>query len=410
MQRAANIKQITAINMSIKINGWGKWGKSVLDGFQRPDSLANLHAITTESLDLPAIPDPVISDIIFSNLPERQYNNILDPAVDCHVHVIHAADHFASGAICGAMRNNAKLPTTTQIGVVLIPSTGSNSATVGRLLTNILGLKNFFDICILIDLNSPALINRSDAQIVPYVAELGNLLQIFERSACMLPILKQMQARFLAFASLPLAKILEARSLEALAQKISVCPPKDLFSPMQVQSVTAFSVSKQGAQPEILKIIQNTLPRANTIYIPFQRSYEWQEASDPAEIENFPAKRVINTTKSINTGLLGAFTNTALAELFTSFMPDIKPNTNDFLGLFTGNPVSLTFWKFLKHYAKKYWPENMTDSKYETLDPEVMDWLKNNGFTDSTKLQHKYLLRSARDFIKNSIQQKGNQA
>lgn len=375
----------------MKIIGWGKWGKTVCDILSMLDlpSSCPRTVLSGGDFDLATAPDPVVADWFFGEMPPQMVNAVIDPEESCHLHVLHGGEIFSAGGVSGLMRRLASAGKKTHMAIVLLPPRGSNSEVVGRLLTNIVGLKKFFDICVLLDASTTPFIDRDSQYMAAYAAGLCSLFLSFEKSACMFPLLTNMDSRFLAFSGTNAEAILQEGSLGPLWQGLSLRMGGKVEYNQQASRFLAFSVSAK-AERNLDQIFRRDIPPGRHTYIPFLRFHDWQDAVCPTEVCALPMDR-------------GAAPGMG-AEIMASFMNIFSARRKrDFVGIFAADLPARSLLDFLKSYWNTYWPEERRSEKYEALAPEVRDWFKAHG-TDSPILhQHQYLVRSARDFLKQII-------
>lgn len=380
--------------MAVKILGWGKWGHDVCKSLEalNPEIKWTGMSYAEGDFGLNHTLDPVVADYILSNMQPEVINGIIDPEEDYHIHVIHAADNFASGALTGLMRRLANMGRKTHLAVVLLPPRGSNDATVGRLLANVVGLRNFFDICVLLDATAPIFTDWDAEHMAFYVAGLCSLFLTFEQSACMIPLLEQLDGRFLTFAAVPVHEVLSECSLEPLWRSATSPMRSDVNRAQQISKMLAFSVAS-GPEKNLYQVFKRNIPGEKFIYVPFLRLHDWKYACNPLDlchVQGEPGKKLRGIA--------------SLSKIVSFMEKVVSRRHQSFVAAFVSDVPSRSIIDPMRNYTNKYWPSGHEADQYETYDPEVADWFKSRGLYTYVALQHKYLVKSARDFLKEKIE------
>ncbi len=359
-----------AENTELMIIGWGHWGRNVTRTLN-PRTLAmsrgkfDLLQALIEQLDqlssrstvaitiydkeewegrAQICPGPCAAELLFS-LRTGELSSSLDAPV--RLHILHAGEHYATGAATAFLREAGAQQESLDIGLVLLPPKGCNDATVGRFCASLYGAPHFLDVCILLDVCSPLLLQWDDPLLERTVIDLVTLISCFDRSCCMLPLLQRMQARSLSLFMVNMEELLSERlnfpKLFARRNTVHNSGGERVFSTspdflsFSVSSGTAKSWKRESRLQELYK---QYVERNKIIHIPFARRYGWAKLPLPAGFQK-PGE-----TRKDMAGILSA-----------DVIPDRVKH-------------------FLKAYYKEYWRPEGSLLQEECLSEDTKRWLK----------------------------------
>ena len=330
------------MNSEINLCFWGNFAKDVLDRYSHKFiQFAPYFVFSEESESIEsACPSPVAAEYYLKIKTNSLTNIIAKLSARMRIHLIHAGENFASGALTSFLRQTANQSSSIDFVIIYVPPPGCNYSTIGRFFVNFLSDKNFLNFCLIVDGCAPAFSSASYNLILDSLGEIVSIIAAFDKTSCMLPLLEYINAKIVSFCFSSISNFLNSDFLRLYNSNNSLLITNKIDLNKSSSKYLAFSISNTYLR-NFQSYYENFLGKSNVIHIPFLHRYEWTDI----------------------------------------FMPpcflDNDDSNQKFTCLISSNLLPKRSFDFLKSYYCDFWLQNGTHSSHELLNYNDIRWLTN---------------------------------